>query len=81
MPYSLRVKVKKLVFQGHLTQKEGERIRDALAKQIPKEPYVYNAGWWGMDWKCPTCNYQHVHTIEREKRNYCSVCGQKLDWS
>lgn len=74
MAHSLRSKVRKLVYQGHLTEKEGERIRDALAKQIPKKKILKDyEDFTGSYWACPDCGC--------EVDEYCPVCGQKIDWS
>jgi len=44
-------------------------IRVAIEKQIPKKP-----DYQGEHEKCPTCGSFHVFG------NYCTECGQKLDW-
>lgn len=51
----------------------------ALEKQIPKKPKMrhfkkydrYNDGW------CPCCE---SYVIEENNKNFCSECGQRLDW-
>lgn len=43
-------------------------MNNALEKQIPKKPTVYNS-------QCPVCG-RYV-TIED---NYCGNCGQAIDW-
>ena len=53
---------------------------NALEKQIPKKPKMrhiekydrYNDGW------CSCCE---AYVIEESNKNFCSECGQKLDWS
>lgn len=52
----------------------------ALEKQIPMKPKVMdkplkNENFW---WYCGTCGASR-HTGSRS--NYCSYCGQRVDWS
>lgn len=81
MTSSLRTKVSKLKYQGHLTKDEADRIRDALAKQIPQAvdidfiPYN-NTEDSARVFICPECTEE----VEREL-DYCPSCGQRLDWS
>lgn len=49
----------------------------ALGKQIPKKPIIHR-GTNRAD--CPTCNAT-VRGIKEPFGNWCSKCGQKLDWS
>ena len=49
----------------------------AMMKQIPKKPVTYietNRA------DCPVCG-ETVRGINKPFGNYCSGCGQKLDWS
>ena len=54
------------------------RADAALEKQIPKKPFYdknrddFNA------YKCPVCNDEYMIL---SGDNYCTVCGQALDWS
>lgn len=58
----------------------------ALEKQIPKKP-IRHAAW--EDFKCPACGSTEIRPYDTEYREYdkdcefeyCSDCGQKLDWS
>lgn len=58
----------------------------ALEKQIPKKP-IRHAVW--EDFKCPACGSTEIRPYDTEYREYdkncefeyCSDCGQKLDWS
>lgn len=58
----------------------------ALEKQIPKKPIRHTA--W-EDFKCPACGSTEIRPYDTEYREYdkdckfeyCSDCGQKLDWS
>lgn len=91
MPYSLRVKVNKLAHQGHLTRAEADRIRDALAKQIPKKVGYrrLRESEWGSHWYCPECEADLVKVEfmsfdggeDENKVSYCWHCGKKVDWS
>lgn len=45
-------------------------IKDALEKQIPKEPIEAQ-----LDYNCPICGWEYL-TTER----YCPECGQALKW-
>lgn len=47
---------------------------EALEKQIPKKPNIHE-GFMTVA-RCPVCN-----EITAFKNEYCSGCGQKLDWS
>lgn len=48
----------------------------ALEKQIPKKPEKSSFHWGGKVWECPVCE-----SIVHKSEEYCSACGQKLDWS
>ena len=58
----------------------------ALEKQIAMKPIRHTA--W-QDFKCPACGSTEIRTYDTEYREYdkdykfeyCSDCGQKLDWS
>ena len=58
----------------------------ALEKQMPKKPIRHTA--W-EDFKCPACGSTEIRPYDTEyseydkdcKFEYCSDCGQKLDWS
>jgi hypothetical protein len=51
-----------------------KKITEALEKQIPKK-ITYQIGKNGLKHeKCPTCGSFRVFG------NYCTECGQKLDW-
>ena len=45
----------------------------ALEKQIPKKPDI---PWDTQRVQCPVCQGSFIG-----KPNYCSECGQKIDWS
>ena len=50
MPHSLRAKVKKLYYQGHLEEKERDRILNALdiAENPPKGTANTNTLWFNL---------------------------------
>ena len=58
----------------------------ALEKQIPKKPEYeadgYADGNLVYDYaKCPICGHDFEYGINDWGCEYCSDCGQKLDWS
>ena len=58
----------------------------ALEKQISKEPEYeadgYADGELVYDYaKCPICGHNFEYEINDWGCNYCSNCGQKLEWS
>lgn len=74
---------------GIIPQKRAEALDvaiQALEKQIPKKPIRHTA--W-EDFKCPACGSTEIRPYDTEYREYdkdckfeyCSDCGQKLDWS
>lgn len=51
----------------------------ALEKQIPMRVEYYDDGDYA---KCPNCNYKDFENgINDWECNFCSRCGQALDWS
>ena len=59
------------------TMREGNyllSVKSALEKQIPKKVQVEKYDIGGNDYFCPCCT-------EKSKGQYCSNCGQALDWS
>lgn len=58
-----------------------EFVKNAVAKQIPKKIVINNipkTSWTKatIKYSCPCCG----RVIDFNELNYCSVCGQKLDW-
>lgn len=63
-----------------------EELRIAKEKQIPKKPDYegdgYADGQLVYDYaKCPICGHDFEYGINDWECEYCSECGQKLDWS
>ena len=59
---------------------------NVLEKQIPKKPEYeadgYADGELVYDYaKCPICGHDFEYGINDWGCEYCSDCGQKLDWS
>ena len=59
---------------------------NALEKHIPKKPEYeadgYADGELVYDYaKCPICGHDFEYGINDWGCEYCSDCGQKLDWS
>lgn len=55
-------------------------VAERLEKQVEKEviditPAFSDTGVY----RCPKC--KDIYTFKQGKPNYCSECGQKLDWS
>lgn len=51
---------------------------DALEKQIPKKPIKLTD--WGNN-RCPCCGTLYGENGVMENYDYCTDCGQKIDWS
>ena len=74
---------------GIIPQKRAEALDvaiQALEKQIPKkleyEADGYADGELVYDYaKCPICGHDFEYGINDWGCEYCSDCGQKLDWS
>jgi flavoprotein len=63
-----------------------KNIISALSKQIPKKVEKIKSGFKSFNYVCPECAYRQISQIEGEwiagqHYNYCSNCGQALDWS
>lgn len=60
-----------------------EVVIEALEKQLPKKvnyegAFINNGFTRYRMAKCPTCERWYS---SNDENNYCSGCGQKLDWS
>lgn len=63
-----------------LYDEEVQMCINALEKQKEKKviditPFFSDTGVY----RCPKC--KDIYTFKQGKPNYCSECGQKLDWS
>lgn len=55
-----------------------EEIQELIELAKPKKVIKYKPKRFSPDrWLCPTCEYD-IYELES---NYCSSCGQALDWS
>ena len=73
--YEMEGKISPLHQKKAEYQKELMEITvEALEKQIPKKPNKVVKRPNGKYGECPVCNHKIL------KENYCSRCGQKLDW-
>lgn len=66
--------------------KANEMAIQALEKQIVKKPEYeadgYEDGELVYDYaKCPICGHAFEYGINDWRCEYCSYCGQKMDWS
>ena len=55
-----------------------DEAAELLEKQVPKKPFPKTDietehGYW--TWRCPNCGDELLF-----RYNYCSSCGQRLDW-
>ena len=55
-------------------------LRELIEKATPKKPTEADASEENSycAWLCPTCGRTHINNYPL---NYCSDCGQKIDWS
>ena len=61
------------------TDEACKHFRD-VAKMVPQAPIL---SWTGNEYEtqCPTCHGILDEGLHLEYRQYCSKCGQALDWS
>ena len=53
----------------------------ALEKQIPKKPiYKFTDSTGDVFYDCQVCGEYVTHSGTQAKKNFCSNCGQKIDW-
>ena len=68
-----------------------DECRTAVDKQKTKKivHVKLRQSEWGSEYRCPVCESDLIKTVffnedgtePDEKISWCSVCGQKLDWS
>ena len=63
-----------------------------MKARIPGRRALLKALWTGKPlgawWVCPVCGWfvgerlvhSHIGTHDQQKSNFCSRCGQKIDW-
>lgn len=78
--YSLRAAIDFYQAVGSVTE-----CRKAVEKQTPMKPEYeadgYSDGELVYDYaKCPICGHDFEYGINDWECEYCSDCGQKLDW-
>lgn len=60
------------------TEEDFEKIKSAIDKQKPMKPAEADDREGCVTWMCPVCEWVH---FTEWKTNYCSECGQKIDWT
>jgi len=61
-----------------------EKAREALKKQVPMKPVLYDELFLGKKVKmphCPTCEDSWNSNEFGNGMQYCWSCGQAIDWS
>lgn len=59
-------------------------LESLIEKQIPKKPadfYMAIDTGYITSWVCPNCGEHHRSSCFSCKEDYCSECGQRIDWS
>lgn len=51
---------------------------NAIRKQIPTKPHEYTDLYGFIRSGCPNCERNEILYVGQK---YCSVCGQRIDWS
>lgn len=55
-----------------------DNIEELVDKATPKKPIIIPNNMNLLAYRCPVCVKR---TYTNSRRNYCSECGQTLDWS
>ncbi len=50
-------------------------LKELVDKATPKKPKNWTVRYRGIEFNCPTCK-----TVHHNKFNFCTCCGQALDW-
>lgn len=85
MPIRLKTKIDKLRHQGHLTDKEADRIIRSLEKQKAKDMTIKyeREGYFHFDnYYCPTCGLYLGNDNDGEywAIHWCNRCGQHVKY-
>ena len=51
-------------------------VNECVEKQMPKKPKETP---FDLD-RCPACNSSSVRGVYGSRKDYCSECGQRIDW-
>lgn len=51
-------------------------LQELVDKATPKKPKNWTVRYRGIEFNCPVCNRLYT-----ERVNFCSSCGQAIDWS
>ena len=77
--YTMHYRVKPK-YLGHVEDENMDLMYELAEKASPKKPIEADASEENSycAWLCPTCGRTHINNYPL---NYCSDCGQKIDWS
>lgn len=50
-------------------------LKSLVEKATPKKPKNWTVRYRGIEFNCPVCNRLYT-----ERVNFCSSCGQAIDW-
>ena len=50
-------------------------LQELVDKATPKKPKNWTVRYRGIEFNCPVCNRLYI-----ERVNFCSSCGQAIDW-
>ncbi len=71
--YAQSQKYKKL--QKYNAIRQLETLQELVDKATPKKPKNWTVRYRGIEFNCPVCNRLYT-----ERVNFCSSCGQAIDW-
>lgn len=71
--YAQSQKYKKL--QKYNAIRQLETLQELVDKAKPKKPKNWTVRYRGIEFNCPVCNRLYT-----ERVNFCSSCGQAIDW-
>lgn len=83
---SLKCKVKKLIYNHDISEKDGHRLIEAVDRTVPRkvlihEESLYNGLVHKVTYMCPYCSSEIAipNKLTIKDIFYCFQCGQKLD--